>query len=155
MQTSPSDIVRDLLADFIRLGVLPLSEIDFSGFGGDEPRVVTYAGKWIDGSRDWELTRVVAARDLAPTQRAEIERVARGAFEVLGLRDYGRVDLRLDSRGAPFIIDVNPNPDLSPGAGFHLAAERAGHSHADVVVRIVESALRRARAPARAPRERP
>jgi D-alanine-D-alanine ligase len=137
-----------LLAGASGVEVLPLSEIDYSGFAPDEPRLVTYAGKWIETSRDWELTRVIPARDLTDAQRARIESVARGAFAVLGLADYGRVDLRLDARGDPFIIDVNPNPDLSPGAGFHLAAERAGLDHASLCGRIVESALRRHRATA-------
>ncbi|MBM3987889.1 MAG: ATP-grasp domain-containing protein [Planctomycetes bacterium] len=121
--------------------VLPLSEIDYSLFAPDEPHLVTYAGKWIEDSRDWDLTKVIAARDLAPAQRARIESIARGAFETLELRDYARVDLRLDERGEPFIIDVNPNPDISPGAGFHLAAERAGLSYPELVERVVQSAL--------------
>ncbi len=123
--------------------VLPLSEIDYSGFRADEPHLVTYAGKWIEGSRDWDLTKVVPARDLSHAQRARIEAVARGAFETLELRDYARVDLRLDERGEPFIIDVNPNPDISPTAGFHLAAEHAGLSYPDLVERVVHSALSR------------
>lgn len=132
-----------LLGSGAAVEVLPLSEIDYSGFAPDEPHLVTYAGKWIEGSRDWDLTRVIPAADLAPAQRARIEAVARGAFAALGLRDYARVDLRLDERGEPFVIDVNANPDLSPGAGFHLAAERAGLSYADLIARVVESALRR------------
>ena len=104
------------------LEVLPLSEIDYSGFPADMPHIVSYAGKWIDTSRDWALTKVVAASDLTAEQRARIESVARSAFEVLGLSGYGRVDMRLDARGNPFAIDVNANPDLSPDAGFSLAA---------------------------------
>ena len=45
--------------------------------------------------------------------------------------------------GEPFVIDVNPNPDLSQGAGFHLAAERAGLSYPDLIERVVASALAR------------
>ena len=137
------EINAALLARGEHLDLLPLSEIDYSGFEPNEPHIVTYAGKWIETSRDWELTRVVPAENLTKVQRAEIESVARGAFEVLGLRDYGRVDLRLDRHGKPFIIDVNPNPDISPDAGFHLAAERAGIEYADIVERIVAGAARR------------
>jgi D-alanine-D-alanine ligase len=122
------------------LEVLPMSEIDYAGFPPEMPRIVSYAGKWIETSRDWDLTRVIAARDLDEAQSACIESVARRAFDVLGLRGYGRVDLRLDARGEPFVIDVNPNPDISPDAGFALAAARAGYSHADVVDWIVASA---------------
>jgi D-alanine-D-alanine ligase len=128
------------------LEVLPLSEIDYSLFPPGMPRIVSYAGKWIEASRDWELTKVVPARDLTAEQRARIDSVARGAFEVLGLAGYGRVDLRIEAQGDPYVIDVNSNPDVSPDAGFALAAARAGYSYADVVDWIVESALRRARA---------
>lgn len=124
------------------LEVLPLSEIDYAGFPPDMPRIVSYAGKWIETSRDWALTQVIAARDLDATQRARIEAVARRAFDVLGLRGYGRVDVRLDARGEPHVIDVNPNPDISPDAGFALAAARAGYAHADLVEWIVASARR-------------
>jgi D-alanine-D-alanine ligase len=124
--------------------VLPLSEIDYSGFPPEMPHIVSYAGKWIDTSRDWELTRVVAARDLSGEDRARIESIARRAFEALGLRGYGRVDLRLDARRRPFVIDVNANPDISPDAGFALAAARANYSYTDIVRWIAESALRAA-----------
>ncbi len=138
------EINAALLAGPRGLELLPLSEIDYSGFRADEAHIVTYAGKWIESSRDWDLTRVIAARAFAPGQREKLEQVARRAFEVLGLADYGRVDLRLDARDEPYVIDVNPNPDISPGAGFLLAAERAGLTYDDVIARIVESALRRA-----------
>lgn len=137
------EINAALLAGPRGLELLPLSEIDYSGFRPDEAHIVTYAGKWIEGSRDWDLTRVIAAREFAPGKRERLEQVARRAFEVLGLRDYGRVDLRLDARDEPYVIDVNPNPDISPGAGFVLAAERAGLEYDDVVERIVNSARSR------------
>lgn len=132
-----------LLARGGELEVLPLSEIDYDDFPPDMPRIVSYAGKWIESSRDWALTRVIAARELPPRRHAQIERIAREAFALLGLCDYGRVDLRLDEGDEPFVIDVNPNPDISLGAGFALAAERASLSHADLVERIALSALER------------
>jgi len=58
-----------LLAGPNGLEVLPLSEIDYRGFPPDMPRIVSYAGKWIETSRDWALTQVVAAADLAATTR--------------------------------------------------------------------------------------
>jgi len=124
------------------LEILPLSEIDYAGFPPEMPRIVSYAGKWIETSRDWALTQVIAARGLDDAQRARIESVARRAFDVLSLRGYGRVDMRLDARGEPYVIDVNPNPDISPDAGFALAAGRAGYAHADLVEWIAASALR-------------
>ncbi|MCY2958880.1 MAG: ATP-grasp domain-containing protein [Planctomycetota bacterium] len=131
-----------LIASPRGLEILPLSEIDYAGFPPEMPRIVSYAGKWIETSRDWALTQVIAARGLDNAQRARIEAVARRAFYVLGLHGYGRVDVRLDARGEPHVIDVNPNPDISPDAGFALAAARGGYAHADLVEWIVASARR-------------
>jgi len=128
--------------------VLPLGEIDFSGFPAGAPRIVTYAGKWVEDSPDWRATLSVAAR-LGPVEEARVRETALAAWTALGLADYARVDLRLDASGEPFVIDVNPNPDLSPGAGFALAAERRGWSHAQLILHIAEAALERAPAAAR------
>jgi D-alanine-D-alanine ligase len=62
---------------------------------------------------------------------------------VLGLRDYGRVDVRLDERGVPYVIDINPNCDLSADGGFARAAGRAGISYGELLWEILRCALRR------------
>jgi len=54
---------------------------------------------------------------------------------------YVRVDFRVDPTGAPFIIDVNPNPYLSPDAEDAAAAAQAGLSYQDLIASIVESSL--------------
>ena len=80
---------------------------------------------------------------LRPLELRRVVAIGRRAFEVLGLRDYGRVDVRLDERGTPYVIDVNPNCDVSEGGGFSLAAARAGISYAGFVWEILRGVLRR------------
>ncbi|MBI5432833.1 MAG: D-alanine--D-alanine ligase [Planctomycetes bacterium] len=139
-----------LLGDGAAATCLSLGEIDFSQFPPDVPRIVTYASKWLEGSDDWNRTPSGAAKALTELERAELERTALASWAAIGGRDYGRVDLRLDARGRAFVIDLNPNPDLSPDAGFTLAAGRSGMSHAQLVTRIAELALARRAARARA-----
>jgi D-alanine-D-alanine ligase len=127
------------------LEVLPLAEIDFTGFPRGKPRVVTFRAKWVETSRECKGTEVVAARDLGSEQQAAISTTAVAAYRALGLRDYGRVDVRLSNDGRPYVIDVNPNPDLAPTCGLARAAARGGLSYADLVCRIIESALARTR----------
>ena len=83
--------------------------------------------------------------ELAPELEQAVVGFAKRAFRATGLRGYGRVDFRLDSGGAPYALDVNPNPDLSRGAGLCLAAERAGMMYEDLVEGIVREAIERKR----------
>ena len=54
---------------------------------------------------------------------------------------YGRIDVRMDERGRVWVIDVNPNPDLSPSAGLARQASAAGWSYGDLIARIVDAAF--------------
>jgi len=61
------------------------------------------------------------------------------------VRDYGRVDVRLGPTGVPYVIDVNPNCDLSPHAGMARAAAAVGIDYGSFVALLVRYALRRRR----------
>lgn len=107
-------------------------------------RILTYASKWDPSSPDYEGTRSVGA-ELSSDLLGHLTTVAARAFRALGLRDYGRVDMRLDAEGRPFVIDVNPNCDLSRDGGFMRAAARTGLAYADAIERILVGALARTR----------
>ena len=125
--------------------VLPLHEIDFAAMPADRPRIVSYAAKWDEKHVDYAGTKPVPLRDASPQVIAAIERVSLAAWRAVDLRDYGRVDLRVDDAGVPWVIDVNPNPDISPDAGCTRAAAAAGLSHPQMVDKIARVALGRLR----------
>ena len=77
---------------------------------------------------------------------AGLAQVARAACAALGVTGYARVDLRLDERGAPHVLEVNPNPDLAPSAGLTRMAAAAGWGYDRLIAEIVDSA--RAHGPA-------
>ena len=126
--------------------VLPLHEIDFGAMPSDRPRIVSFAAKWDERHVDYAGTKPVPLRNITPDVVANIERVAQAAYRAVDLRDYGRVDIRVDSGGIPWVIDVNPNPDISPDAGVCRAAAAAGMNYPQMVARIAELALARYRA---------
>ncbi len=134
-----------LLGNGAELDVLPLHEIDFAAMPAGRPRIVSYAAKWDETHVDYAGTKPVPLRDASPELVARCQDVARRAWDAHALRDYGRVDLRLDRDGTPVVIDVNPNPDISPGAGVARSAAAAGMSYAQLVARIADSAWRRIR----------
>jgi D-alanine-D-alanine ligase len=122
--------------------VLPPGEIVFHNLPKGHPHILTFASKWHPETVEWLATPSVPAV-LRPPELRRVSAIGRRAFEVLGLRDYGRIDVRLDERGDPYVIDVNPNCDLSEDGGFSLACRRAGLGYADVIWEILRSALRR------------
>jgi D-alanine-D-alanine ligase len=123
--------------------VLPIAEIDFTEFPNGIPKILTFAAKWDEASDEYRGSKSVLACGLGEDLSREIERIALSAWHALELRDYARVDLRVDRQGRPFVIDVNPNPDLSRGAGLSLAAERAGISYEEMVLGILRNAALR------------
>lgn len=119
--------------------LLPPAEIDFRRLPAGRPRLVTYAAKWIEGSPDWNGADVVDAA-LAPAVETAVRAAALAAWRALGLRGYARVDLRLDAGSRPFVLEANPNPDLSPDAGFARAWGRTGRTYGQLVDRILSLA---------------
>jgi D-alanine-D-alanine ligase len=126
--------------------VLPLSEIDFTGLPEGLPRIVSYDAKWSSGSVDDLGTVPVIHPSLPTAVAARVRRAAADAFRAVGVRDYGRVDVRLASNGMPYVVDVNPNCDLSAQAGLARAAAAVGIDYRALVGLLVRYALRRRRA---------
>ena len=124
--------------------VFPFFEIDFSDMPSDRPNIVSFEGKWVEDSLEYKGTRPVRCEGLPPDLRALVAKTALAAFRAVGLRDYGRMDFRLSPAGVPYVIDVNPNCDLSDLAGgYSRAAKAAGLSYKELILRIVELALTR------------
>jgi D-alanine-D-alanine ligase len=140
-----------LIGNAGELRMLPLHEIDFTAMPSDRPRIVSYAAKWDENHVDYTGTKPVPLRDAPPALVDAVERVARGAWDALGLRDYGRIDLRVDAAGVPWVIDVNPNPDISPDAGVARAAALAGLSYPQLIAHLADIAHRRLRRSAARP----
>lgn len=131
----------------LRPQVLPISEIDFSGMPGELHKIVTYEAKWMHGTPSYEGTRGVCPAKLTSRQEGEIKRTALACFHMIGCRDYARVDFRLTPEGVPYVLEVNPNPDISDDAGFARSARAAGYTFPEAIGKIVESALERWQTP--------
>jgi D-alanine-D-alanine ligase len=130
---------RELNVGVVGSAVLPVAEIVFSG----RQRVVSYAAKWEGGSEADRSTLPVCPAALTAAEQIRAESLARAAWAVVGGSGYGRVDLRADERGRLHVLEVNPNPDMSPGAGLARMAAAAGWDYLELVSRIVAEGVAR------------
>ena len=123
--------------------VLPVSEISFEGLPADFPKIVTYEGKWMQESLYYKHTVPLCPAPIDDDLHKKLESIAKMAFKAMGCRDYARVDVRVDKNGNPFVIEVNPNPDISTDAGFPRAASKINITYDDLILKIAGFALER------------
>ena len=122
---------------------LPVSEIDYSAMPKDMPRILGYDAKWFEDHPLYQKTPPVCPAPVDDGTRARLQGLAEAAFRAMGCRDYARVDFRMDAKGRPFILEVNPNPDISTNAGYARALKAAGLEYAAFWGAMVANALKR------------
>jgi D-alanine-D-alanine ligase len=122
--------------------VLPVSEIVYSLPPG-MPEVLTFDAKWETDSLYFEGTKPVCPAEIDLEEQQHIAETVMTASRLLGCRGYARVDMRLDEEGELNVIEVNPNPDISPGTGAARQAAAAGMTYVQFIEKIVQLALDR------------
>lgn len=134
---------RELNVAILGNTILPISEIDFTGLPEGFPKIVTYDSKWIAESVYYEHTKPKCPADLDKKLKKKVEAISMEAFQALGCRDYARIDIRVNKSGKPYVIEVNPNPDISEDSGFARAASAKGLNYAELLYTIANFALTR------------
>ena len=124
------------------ISVLPAAEMDFSGFGNLKDRLCTYDAKFIPGSLHYEEIKTLLPAPLTANEKKSLDKVCRDAYRATGCRDYARMDIRLRDN-VFFVLDVNPNADISSDSSMACAAEVDGITYAQMGSRIVQMAAKR------------
>lgn len=122
---------------------LPLVELDLSRLPEGTPKIAGTEVKWEKDTDVYRKTKPFLPEDLDEATVEKIQSTAIAAYQALKLRDYGRIDIRLDKEKKPHVLEVNPNPYLLPKAEFSMAAKKSGRAHTDLINEIVELALAR------------
>jgi D-alanine-D-alanine ligase len=127
---------------------LPPSEYDYSVFESIQERLYMFRWKFDDESMGYKK---IKAKALSPDVDVELQwklrETAVGTYKVSGMRDYGRIDIRL-KEGEPQVLDVNPNPDMDTTSALMTSAAAAGMAYADVIESIITYATARMPEPA-------
>jgi D-alanine-D-alanine ligase len=117
--------------------VLPMAEIDFSSFPRELHRIVGYKAKWDENAFEFHHTPRCFPQDLPAVAEKNLRQAAAAAYQLFMLRDYGRIDVRMDEGGNVYVLEANANPCLSPDAGFVAAAGQCRMNFTDIVKQFV------------------
>jgi D-alanine-D-alanine ligase len=118
---------------------LPPVELDFGDRG---LRLMTWDDKY---HKRMDEPRKVCPAPLSDDTAQHLNRLALATFRACHLRDYARVDIRIDPQGRPFVLEVNSMASLGDGGSYVTAAKAAGYTFATLANRIVEVAYERHR----------
>jgi D-alanine-D-alanine ligase len=136
-------LVEDRAVDGGRsLCLLPLAEIVFLEQASGYWPIYSYDAKWKADSHEYRVTPLHSPILLEPGPMERLGDLARRTYDVIGCRDYGRLDVRMTPEGEYFILEVNPNPFLNSKAVINgLAA--LGRSQTQFFLDLVRAALAR------------
>lgn len=123
--------------------VLPAVEYDFSELPEDYPSIISYDAKWNPLEESFHRIHAICPAKVTKAQWKKIEKYALAAYDVMECRDYARLDIRLAKDNSVYVLEVNPNPDLTEGVSFMDSAEKVDLSFAKTLSMIVEYALAR------------
>jgi D-alanine-D-alanine ligase len=127
--------------------VLPIVEIKFDQLPSHANPIYSFEAKWVWDTPEKPLEIFECPARIPRRLQADIADVCKRAFVSLGCQDWCRVDVRLDKRGKPNILEVNPLPGILPNpednSCFPKAARVAGMSYDQMILRVLSEACER------------
>jgi D-alanine-D-alanine ligase len=139
------EIYAAILGSYEYAQALPLVELDFSKLPKGTPKIASYDVKFEKDAEAYKLTKSGIAEDLDEETTERLTQTALAAHRAVKLRDYGRIDMRLSSKGEVYVLEANPNPWLSSKQEFAMAAKASGRSYTQLIGEIVDLAMARYR----------
>jgi len=126
-----------------KIEILPISEIDYSEFPEGVPKICGYEAKWVTDSIEYKKSKPICPAPLDWVVKKRVEHIAVKVFKLFGCRDYARVDLRIDREGKIYVLEVNPNPDISLQSGMTRAIKVQGITYEEFIGTLLERPLQR------------
>ncbi len=123
--------------------VIAISEISFAELDDKTPHITSYEAKWLPDHPLYQKTPAICPAHIDSDLKQRLEAVALQVYDVLNGRDYGRIDTRVDAKGNIFVLEYNPNPDISPDAGYVKALKAAGIKYKEFIELLIDEALKR------------
>jgi D-alanine-D-alanine ligase len=137
------EIYAAILGSYEGTHALPLVELDLSKLPKGMPKIASQDVKFEKETEAYKKTKSAIAEDLDEETVTKLTEIAVKAYRAVKLRDYGRIDMRLSKKGEVYVIEANPNPWLSSGQEFAMAAKKSGLSYTQMIGEIVDLAMAR------------
>jgi len=132
------------LGNYPHLEVLPIVEIDHSQLPKGAMPIYSYEAKWIWDRPEQPLKIFKCPARISSTLKRRMEDIVKETCRILRIRDWCRIDIRLDALGKPNILEVNPLPGILPNpednSCLPKAARSAGYSYSALIHRVVNEA---------------
>ena len=125
-----------------RLHMLPPAEMDFSAFQEARDRLCTFESKHDPTSKAYNLIKLHLPASMTAEEEKMLTKLALAGYRATSCRDYARLDIRRRD-GIFYILDINPNADISVDTSPVLAAEQIGLSYGGFCSLLVSLAARR------------
>jgi len=124
--------------------ILPLSRSIFTNMPEGYWHMYPYEAKFLGSEVHKKNIEVQRPPKSVPGKLTSlISEIALDAFNVVGCSDYGRAEVRVDSAGNPYVLEVNPNPSIGPTDCVPSVAALAGLDYGDFLEEILQLAIRR------------
>lgn len=118
--------------------VLPIPEMQFMNWPHDKLKIVDYKAKWDDTSIEYNNTeRTFNFSEQDKPMLEKLGAICKKCWKLFNLRGYARVDFRVDKDNKPYVLEINANPCISPGAGFIAACRQEGMSDDEAIRGII------------------
>ncbi len=125
-----------------RLDVFPIWELHFDKLPAGVPRIATEKIKWDVDYQERAGIRTNKARNIPPELYDRIVKLCKRAYKALRQTGYARIDLRLAKDGRVYVLECNPNPQLSWHEDFARAGKAFGLDYESLIQRILNLGMR-------------
>jgi len=127
--------------------VLPIVEINLDTVPEGFNKIYSYEVKWFFDTRENKLDIFNCPAHIEPKLYKQIEKVCKDAYKALRIRDWARIDVRLDRDNIPNIVEINPLPGILPDPAdnscYPKAAREIGLNYDEMINAVLNEAVSR------------
>ncbi|MFA7659217.1 MAG: hypothetical protein WCY19_07270 [Candidatus Gastranaerophilaceae bacterium] len=130
---------RDFTISVVAGKQMPVCEVTFFGYYDDDRvRVFDYNAKWVKDTPEYDNTDIEFEFEGIDSVIEKMQKIAHDCWNIFNLKGYARVDFRVDEKGNPFVLEINPNPCISRGIMFDKMMQEGKVDYVDGIKAIID-----------------